>query len=76
MTRRHTAALIIMVFAMASAVAGNHLLKADGSTDTYKLISDAGYFTESSASATPDGFMGHGSYRHISQVYDLSLIHI
>lgn len=52
---------------------GNYLLKADGVTDTYELIAKAGYFAETTGGISPDEFMNHGAYRHISQVYDKTL---
>lgn len=50
-----------------------HFLAADGATDTYELISQAGFYAETSGDMTPDDFMGHPSYRHISQVADATL---
>lgn len=50
-----------------------YLLKADGKTETYSLISQAGYFAETSGNQTPDEFMMHPEFKHISQVYDSEL---
>jgi hypothetical protein len=48
-------------------------LVADGVTDTYKLISDNGFFVESDATHSADEYMLHGNFCHISQEYDLKL---
>lgn len=52
---------------------GVYSLRADGNTDTYELIEQSGYFTETSAMQSPDDFMMHPEFRHISQVYDDAL---
>ena len=58
------------VFLSAQA---HYLLRADGFTDTYRLISEAGFFAETSGRQTPDEFMMHPTYRHISQTFDSQL---
>ncbi|MDE6125671.1 MAG: hypothetical protein K2G30_01815 [Muribaculaceae bacterium] len=71
-----TASVISALLAIgipAAASAERHFLAADGTTDTYELISQAGFYTETSGRQTPDDFMGHPSYRHISQVADAAL---
>lgn len=50
-----------------------YTLRADGTTDTYRLIEQCGFYAEDSAKQTPDDFMMHPSYRHISQTYDRTL---
>lgn len=48
----------------------SYMLKADGGTDTYELIENSGFFTETTNNQTPDDFMGHPEYQHISQIPD------
>ena len=55
------------------ASAADYNLSADGVTDTYRLISEAGYFAETEGGQTPDEFMCHGDVRHISQIFDNNL---
>lgn len=63
--------LTAMLFATTTtAVAEKHILSADGKTDTYKLISKAGFYAETNGGNTPDAFMYHPSYEHISQIKD------
>ena len=58
---------------VAAHAQGSYLLKADGKTDTYTLIERSGFYAETSGRQTPDEFMMHGEYRHISQTFDSSL---
>ena len=59
----------------ASAISAQttYLLKADGKTETYSLIARSGYYTETTVKQTPDDFMMHPAYQHISQVFDNEL---
>lgn len=47
-----------------------YVLSADGKTDTYRLIEQSGYFAEITGNQTPDDFMRHPEYNHISQMAD------
>lgn len=58
---------------LALSAQGTYLLRADGVTDTYTLIEKSGFFAETSGKQSPDDFMMHSSYRHISQIYDENL---
>lgn len=44
-------------------------LEADGVTDTYTLIENAGFYAETQDNRTPDDFMCHPQYNHISQLF-------
>lgn len=66
-------AAAIAFASFASSAAERHFLMADGRTDTYELISQAGFYAETSGKQSPDDFMGHPTYRHISQVADATL---
>lgn len=63
----------LAINALTAYAAERHILTADGATDTYELISQAGFYAETSGGMTPDDFMGHPSYRHISQIEDQAL---
>ncbi len=65
-------ALVMPTFA-STISAERHTLTADGKTDTYLLISKSGFYTETSGNQTPDDFMGHPEYHHISQIFDNTL---
>lgn len=62
--------LSIFIASLSATAQSSYLLRADGSTDTYELIKNSGFFPETSGNLTPDEFMGHSGYRHISQIYD------
>lgn len=53
---------------------GLYTLSADGATDTYKLIEKSGFYAETTGKQTPDDFMGHSSFQHISQIFDETLL--
>lgn len=63
---------VIVLPALLSAQE-TYTLRADGITDTYRLIEESGFYAETSGKQTPDEFMMHPGYRHISQTYDRSL---
>lgn len=65
-------ALVMPTFA-STISAERHTLTADGKTDTYLLISKSGFYAETSENQTPDNFMGHPEYHHISQIFDNTL---
>ncbi len=67
------AAAMALTAAARADGAERHFLTADGHSDTYELIARSGFFAETSGNLTPDDFMGHPSYRHISQVEDEAL---
>lgn len=48
----------------------SYSLVADGKTETYTLIQQSGFYPETSGNTTPDEFMCHPEYPHISQVWD------
>lgn len=62
-------ATVMLTSAVLSAQ-GVYTLRADGSADTYGLIQKSGFFAETSGKQTPDDFMCHSSFHHISQVAD------
>lgn len=65
--------ILTLLMPMILPARAEYTLRADGTTDTYQLIEQSGYFAETSGRQTPDDFMMHPSYRHISQVYDNAL---
>lgn len=65
--------LASILFTSASVLQAQYRLSADGKTDTYRLIEDSGFYAETSGNQTPDEFMCHDSFRHISQVWDDAL---
>lgn len=67
---RFSLAILFLSAAATGVAQDKFLLKADGETDTYKLIEQCGYYAETSSQQTADEFMGHGSYEHISQLWD------
>lgn len=70
---RLKAALILLALVQAVFAQTPYLLKADGVSDTYSLIEKSGFFAETSGNQTPDEFMGHPSFEHISQMEDQEL---
>ena len=75
-THPHLLSILLLPLVPLSAPAvspATHSLKADGTTETYRLISEAGFYTETSANMSPDAFMGHQHYNHISHIHDPSL---
>lgn len=65
--------LVACVAGLQGFSQSTYMLQADGVSDTYELISKAGYYTETSGNETPDDFMMHPEYQHISQIYDENL---
>ena len=53
---------------------GLYTLSADGASDTYKLIEKSGFYAETTGKQTPDDFMSHPSFQHISQIFDETLL--
>ena len=66
-------AITLLSLVSLAQAQGQHILKADGVTDTYSLIGNAGFFAETSGNQTPDEFMYHPGYRHISQLWNQEL---
>lgn len=65
--------LLFVAAPMLLSAQSSYRLVADGTTDTYSLIEQAGFFAETTGKQTPDDFMCHPSYRHISQTFDETL---
>lgn len=61
---------ITLFCASATFAESRYLLKADGVTDTYALIEESGFYAETSGNQTPDEFMCHPEYSHISQLWE------
>lgn len=58
----------------ALSAKGIYTLSADGVSDTYSLIEKSGFYAETTGKQSPDDFMGHSSFRHISQLFDEFLL--
>lgn len=70
---RYILAIFFFCIGITVKAEGECFLKADGQTDTYKLIEQSGFFAETSGRQTPDDFMFHPDYKHISQLWDEQL---
>lgn len=66
-------ALVILAFLAAAAYpccAAEYVVVADGKTDAYKLITNAGFYVESTTNYGYNEYLCHADYNHIRQLKD------
>lgn len=67
---RKVLSICLAVAAAFSCGAAEYVVTADGKTDAYKLITDAGFFVESTTNYGYNEYLCHADYNHIRQLKD------